>query len=375
MALAAKVKALQAQGVDVLNFTAGEPDAVVADHIRAAAAQAVAQNDSYYTATSGLVELKQAIVAKLERENNIQVSAEQVVVTNGAKEALYLAFQVLLNPGDEVIVPAPYWVSYGEQIRLAGGVPVVVETQAPFHITAELLRPHIGSKTKVVLLNSPSNPTGAVVERAEQERIAALATEHGATIISDEVYEHFVYDGRAHYSLGSHPTFADGVLTINSVSKTYAMTGWRVGYAAGPQEVISAMARLKSHLSSNDTNIAQRAAVAALEGGQEGVAAMVQEFARRRDALVSGVNRVAGCTLAVPEGAFYGFIECKGLMESIGVTNSVELCERLVDEARVAVVPGTAFGEQYGSYIRWSFAAPIEQIEEGVRRLKEFAEQ
>lgn len=389
LAVKARAEQLRASGVDVLNFTAGEPDTVPAQHILEAAQRAIRDGKHYYTPSAGMTALRAAVAEKFTTVNHIPTTPDQVVVTNGGKEGLYMIFQTILGVSgsgntfgggvtkgmDEVIIASPTWVSFAEQIRLAGGEPVSVRTDEQFHLTAELIAPHITPRTAAIVLNSPANPTGAVLTREEVEAIAVLAQQHDLWVIADEVYEHFLYDNRTHTSAASLPGMAERTLTVNACSKTYSMTGWRVGYVTGPTPVIAAMSRLKDHLSSNVNSIAQYAALAALTGPQEQVEQMRRTFEQRRAVLVSGINAIPGINLAAPEGAFYGFINAQGMIQrvnstgSASINNSTALCEWLLEHARVAVVPGEAFGPEWATYLRWSFAADLQTIEEGIRRV------
>ncbi len=374
LSISAKAKSMQANGVDVLNFSAGEPDFEVRQHIREAARTAIDENFSYYTPSGGIDELKEAVISKLARENNIESTPKNVIITNGGKEALFMLFQTLLNEGDEVVVPTPYWVSYYEQISYAGGRAVFLSTDEAFHFTLADLAATITDKTKAILLNSPSNPAGAVVPQELIKQIAELVQDRDLWVITDEVYEHFLYDGHEQLSIASLPGMAERTVVINAISKTYCMTGWRVGYAVGPEGLISGMTKLKSHLSSNTSSIAQKAAVAALAGPQDFVAQMRQAFNTRRLALWEGFNAIDGCSLKKPEGAFYGFLNFAGVMERRGLKNSFELCEALLEQQQVALVPGEAFGTDYTTYARFSFATATEYIQRGLERLVKFAE-
>ncbi len=374
LVMSAKAKDMKAAGEDVLNFSAGEPDFDVAPHIQEAATQAIKDNFSYYTASAGMPELKQAIVEKMDRENNISCTQKNVIVTNGGKEGLFLLLQAIIEDGDEVIVPTPYWVSYDEQIRYAGGVFVPMQTDSAFHFTVEDIEKVITSKTKAIILNSPSNPTGAVIPTEELEKLAELVKQRDLWVISDEVYEHFLYDGRTHTSIASFPDMFDQAVVVNAASKTYCMTGWRIGYLVGPEDIIAPMARLKSHLSSNANSIAQKAALAALNGPQDMVEEMRYTFDERRLALWKGINEIDGCALEKPEGAFYGFIDATGAMGKTGIKSSMEFCETLLEKEKMAVVPGEAFGEQYKNYIRFSFASATEDIQRGIERLARFVQ-
>lgn len=378
LAIDAQAKKMKAAGEDVLLFTVGEPDLLPPAHVTAAAIEAFNAHDAsfwHYTSSSGNAELKAVIVEKFARENKIHYNPDQVIVTNGAKEALFLAFQALLNDGDEVIIPTPCWVSTKQQVWAAGGVPVMLPTDETFHFTAKDIAAALTPKTKIIALNSPCNPTGAVIAPTELATIAQLAVQHNLMIISDEVYEHFIYGDHKHVSPASLniPEISNHVITINSGSKTYAITGLRVGYAAGPSVVIAAMTRLKSHVSSNTSNIAQRALLAALRGPQDFVQQMRQIFFKRCELLYVGINKIRGCVLAKPEGAFYGFINVAGLMREKGITSSADFCARLLNEQKVALTPGQPFGEAYDTYVRFSFAAATDDIKQALERIAEFA--
>ncbi len=373
LAVKARAEQLCATGIDVLNFTAGEPDTAPAPHILEAAQRAIVERKHYYTPSAGIGELRQAISDTFTAVNHIPTTPDRVIVTNGGKEALYLIFQTLLSDGDEVIIASPTWVSFAEQIRLAGGVAVSAASDEQFHLVAESIALHVTKRTVAVILNSPANPTGAVLSQQEIEAVAALAQQHNMWVISDEVYEHFLYDGRTHTSIASLPDMAERTITVNACSKTHSMTGWRVGYATGPAAVIAAMSKLKDHQSSNVNAVAQYAALAALTGLQEHVEQMRRTFEQRRDVLVKGSNAIPGLHLSAPEGAFYGFINAQEMMVSHNISSSIALCDWLLDTARVAVVPGEAFGAEWTTYIRWSFAADQRTIEEGMRRIAAIA--
>lgn len=372
LAISAKAKALIAEGKDVLNFSAGEPDFAPAGHILEAAQQAVAVNDSYYSPTAGLSELRAAIAETTSEKHQQAFSADDVVVTNGGKEALFLLFQAILNEGDEVIVPTPFWVSYADQIRYAGGKPVFVNSDEAFHVWPEDIDEALSKKTKAIIVNSPSNPTGALMPEKTLAYIAKVAKEKDLVIVSDDVYEEFAYEQARPHILQFEDMKPLTVL-INSVSKTYCMTGWRVGFAIGHHAIIEGMVKLKSHLSSNVNNIAQRAALAALAGPQDAVAQMRAEFQERRDLLWEGVNAIEGLSLAKPEGAFYGFINFASVMKARKIKNSFKLCEQLLVEQLVALVPGEAFGEHYSTYARFSFASSKSDIKKALVRLEQFS--
>jgi aspartate aminotransferase len=375
LAVDAKAKALQTAGESVVNFGAGEPDFPTPAHIVEAAAAACRDPRNHrYSPTPGLVELREAVAAKTAADSGYVVSPSQVVVTNGGKQAVYEAFAALLDPGDEVIVPAPYWVTYPEAIALAGGVPVAVATTGAdgFRVTVEQLEAARTDRTKILLFVSPSNPTGAVYARDEMEAIGRWADEHGLWIVTDEIYQHLVYgDARFHSMPVVVPSLAERTVIVHGVAKTYAMTGWRVGWLIGPPDVAKAVGNLQSHLTSNVANVSQRAALAALTGDQSSVATMRAAFDRRRRRIVDLLRAVPGVTVAEPEGAFYAFPSFERVLgRSIrGRTPSstLELAELVLDEARVAFVPGEAFGAP--GYGRLAYALGDEALEDGVTRI------
>ena len=376
LALTAKAKQLKAKGVDVITLAAGEPDFDTPEHIKEAALKALREGRTKYTPSAGIPELREAVAEKLERENGLKYDPSEIVITCGAKGALYLALQAVCNPGDEVIVPAPFWVTYPEQVKLAGAEPVVLETsmEAGFKVDPDDLRRLISVRTKALILNSPNNPSGAVYSREELAEIAEVALEAGLWVISDEVYEKMVYDGREHVSIASlSEEVKRHTIVINALSKTYSMTGWRVGYAAGPQRVISAMVRMQSHSVSHPASFAQYAAVAALRGDQSCVRRMVEAFGRRRELILKLASEIPQLEFRPPEGAFYLFPRVNGVWsgrwKGAIVSNSFTLCQYLLEEARVAVVPGSPFGAD--KHIRISYAASERDIEEGMRRIGE----
>lgn len=378
LAMDAKAKALRRQGIDVIGFSVGEPDFDTPAHIREATVAALEQGHTRYTPAGGIPELKEAIQEKLARVNGMQFGLDQIVVSVGAKHALYNAFQVLLDPGDEVVIPAPFWVSYADQVRLAGGTPVIVPTaeETGFKLTAEQLRAHLTPRTRALVLNSPSNPTGAVYSRDELAALAEVVLSHPeCLIVADEIYEPFVYDGHQHVSIGSlSPEVLARTLVVNGVSKMYAMTGFRIGYAAGPKELVQAMTDLQSQSTSNPTSISQWAAVAALRGSQEPVQQMVAAFRERRELMLQGLRALPGVTCREPEGAFYLFPRVDAVFGrrhgDTVIQNSGDLAMALLNEARVAVVPGAAFGAE--GYLRLSYAASTSQIQAGLQRLAAF---
>lgn len=376
LAVDAKAKALKAAGRPVIGFGAGEPDFPTPHYIVEAAVEACRDTRNHrYTPAGGLPELKQAIAAKTARDTGFEVTADQVLVTNGGKQAIYEAFATMLDPGDEVIVPAPYWTTYPESIRLAGGVPVEVladETQG-YKVTAEQLEAARTEDTKVLLFNSPSNPTGAVYDRAEVEAIGRWALEHDLWVITDEIYEHLVYDGLETASLPVVvPELAERCVVVNGVAKTYAMTGWRVGWMIGPQDLVRAATNLQSHATSNVSNVAQRAALAAVSGDLSAVHEMRTAFDRRRRTIVAMLNEIEGVVCPEPKGAFYAYPSVKGLLgrtvDGVTPTTSAELAGLILDQAEVAAVPGEAFGSP--GYLRFSYALGDDDLVEGISRLQ-----
>jgi aspartate/methionine/tyrosine aminotransferase len=376
LAVDAKAKAMKADGLAVIGFGAGEPDFPTPDYIVDAAAQACRQPKYHrYTPAAGLPELRQAIAAKTLRDSGVHVEASQVLVTNGGKQAVYFAFNTLLDDGDEVILPAPYWTTYPEAIRLAGGVPVEVvadETQ-DYLVTVEQLEAARTERTKVLLFCSPSNPTGSVYPADQVAAIGQWALEHGIWVITDEIYEHLVYGGAVATSiLAAVPELADQTVVVNGVAKTYAMTGWRVGWLIGPADVVKAATNLQSHAASNVSNVAQVAALAAVSGGLDAVAAMRTAFDRRRQTMVRMLNDIPGVVCPEPKGAFYAYPSVKGLLgkEIRGrrPESSAALAELILEEAEVAVVPGEAFGTP--GYLRLSYALGDDDLIEGVSRLQ-----
>ncbi len=376
LAVDAKAKALKAAGRPVIGFGAGEPDFPTPDYIVEAAVDACRDPRNHrYTPAGGLPELKKAIAEKTARDSGLQVEPTQVLVTNGGKQAIYAAFAAMLDPGDEVIVPAPYWTTYPEAIRLAGGVPVEVladETQ-DYKVTVEQLEAARSEKTKVLLFVSPSNPTGSVYTSDEIRAIGEWVDANGLWVLTDEIYEHLVYDGA---DTGSMPVLCpwlqDNCVVVNGVAKTYAMTGWRVGWAIGPKDMIKAATNLQSHATSNVANVSQRAAIAAVSGDLAAVDEMKRAFDRRRKTIVSMLNEIDGVVCPEPKGAFYVYPSVNGLLgrEVDGVTpqTSAELAEMVLDKAEVAVVPGEAFGSP--GYLRLSYALGDDDLVEGITRLQ-----
>ncbi len=375
LSIAATAKAMAAQGIDVIDFAAGEPDFDTPDPVKAAAEAAIRTGFTKYTASSGIDELKQAIVKKLEADHGLRYEKSQVLVSCGAKHTLYNLAEALFESGDEVLIPAPFWVSYQDQVLLNDATPVLVHTREAdgYAVTADMLKAHLTPRTKAVIVNSPCNPTGAMYDRASLEGIARIALAHDLAIISDEIYEQITYDGVRHVSIASlGPEVAARTVIVNGVSKAYAMTGWRIGYAAGPQDVITAMANIQSQSTSNPCSISQKAAVAALNGGDAFPRQMVQEFDRRRRVMVERLNKIRGVTCRMPTGAFYAFPNIAGLFGRKHATGAIasasDLATYLLQEAKVTVVPGEPFGS--ASHIRLSYATSLEAITRGLDRIE-----
>jgi aspartate/methionine/tyrosine aminotransferase len=377
LAVDAKAKALKAQGEDVIGFGAGEPDFPTPAHIVEAAAAACREpRNHHYTPAAGLPELRDAIATKTARDSQFDVTAAQVLVTNGGKQAVEEAFASLLDPGDEVLLPAPYWTTYPEVVRLAGGVPVEVQTtpESGYKVTVEQLERALTPRTKVLLFVSPSNPTGAVYGEDEMRALATWADERGLWVVTDEIYEHLVYGSARFHSMPVLvPELAERCIIVNGVAKTYAMTGWRVGWLIGPLDVVKAAANLQSHSTSNVCNVAQRAALAALSGGLEDVKEMRSVYDRRRRAIVAALSDLPGVLCPEPEGAFYAFPSFAGVLgrpfAGLGKapTTTLELAELVLEEAKVAFVPGEAFGAPGCG--RFSYALADDDLAEGMARL------
>lgn len=372
----AKAKTLIAEGKHVISFAAGEPDFPTADHIVEAAVKA-ARDPKYhrYSATAGLIPLREAIVKKTSRDSGLDVGIDQVVVTNGGKQAVYEAFQAVLDPGDEVIMPTPYWTTYPEVIKLTGAVPVEVFAGADqnYLVTVEQLEAAKTEKTKVLLFVSPSNPTGSVYSEEQTRAIGQWALENDLWVLTDEIYQNITYDGVRALSIAEAvPELADRTVIMNGVAKTYAMTGWRLGWMVAPTPVVKAVTTLQSHLTSNINNIAQMAAVEALEGTQEPVHQMQAAFARRRELIISELRKIPGFQVPTPQGAFYAYPDVSGLLnrdyDGKRIETSLELADYILDKAEVALVPGEAFGPS--GYLRLSYALGDDDILEGIQRLQ-----
>jgi len=376
LAINAKAKAMKAAGVDVVNFGVGEPDFDTPENIKEAAIKAIRDGFTKYTLVGGIDPLKDAIVEKFRKDNGLEYSREEVIVSCGAKHSLYNIAQALYGSGDEVIIPAPYWVSYPDQVLLNDAAPVFVKTyeKDKFMLKAVALKSHITKKTKAIILNSPSNPTGLTYDRKTLEDIASIALEHNLYVISDEIYEKITYDGFVHASIASLGNeIKNRTLIVNGLSKAYAMTGWRIGYTAGSKDIIKAMTNIQSQSTSNPTSIAQKAAVEALTGPQDFIKIMLAEFDKRRKYLVSELNAISGISCLTPTGAFYAFPNTSKLYgkqaDGEKISSSSRLALYLLEKANVAVVPGDAFGDD--NYIRLSYATSMENIKKGVKRIKD----
>jgi aspartate aminotransferase len=371
MKVAAEAERLRAEGVDVVDFGAGEPDFPTPDNIKQAAIRALSENFTKYTAVSGTAELKNAVCDYHRSQFGTDYKPSECLITVGGKHIIFNVMQALINPGDEVVIPVPFWVTYKDVVNYAGGKCVFVETDEDrgFAVTASLLEPHLGPGTKMVIINSPSNPSGGVVSREEFERIYRLTKARGIYLMTDECYCRFLYDSEP-YSIASLPGARETVLVVGSLSKTYAMTGWRVGFGLMPAPIITAMTKLQSHSTSNPTSIAQKAAVEALRGPQESVGIMLAEYRRRRDFVVERLRAIPGVRIAEPRGAFYAYPNLEAAMARKGIPNSLALCDRLLAEAQVAVVPGEAFGSS--THFRLSYATSMKELERGLDRIHQF---
>jgi aspartate aminotransferase len=375
LAIDAKAKTLKQQGIAVINFGAGEPDFDTPKNIKDAAIDAINSGFTKYCPVAGTLEIKNAIINKLKRDNNLTYAPEEIIVSCGAKHSLYNIFQATIDDGDEVIIPAPYWVSYPDMVILAGGKPVIIKTsdKTNFKITPENVEKVITSKTKAIIINSPSNPTGCTYSARELKTIAQICGKNNIFIISDEIYEKLVYDNFKFTSIAETTSETkDITIVVNGVSKAYAMTGWRIGYAVGPKNIISAMSKIQSQSTSNATSISIKAAVEALNGTQEYVESMKKEFKKRRDYIVERLNEINDISCAKPEGAFYVFPNISTLLGKTfngkTINTDIEFADYLLDVAKIAVVPGSAFGAE--GYIRLSYATSIENIREGIDRLE-----
>ncbi len=375
LAITVKANALQAEGRDIIGFGAGEPDFDTPIHIKRAAIKAIEDGFTKYTPVDGIIELKDAIISKLRVDNQLKYYRSEVVVSCGAKHTLYNLCQVLFEEGDEVIIPSPYWVSYLDMVVLSGAKPVILKTTElqGFKLQPQQLEAAITKNTRAVIINSPSNPAGVVYTASELEALAEVILRKGILVISDDVYEKIIYDNNLFKNIASlSEELKKMTVVVNGVSKAYSMTGWRIGYAAGPEEIITAVTKLQSQNTSNPTSIAQKAAVEALNGPQNNVTEMVEEFRKRRDAIVEKLNDIPGITCMLPQGAFYVFPDVSALFgrsyQAIVISNSSDFTAFLLDEANVAVVPGVDFGHDH--HIRLSYATSLKNIEEGLKRVR-----
>tara|TARA_B100001123_G_C15307852_1_gene1023309 strand:- start:21 stop:1211 length:1191 start_codon:yes stop_codon:yes gene_type:complete len=376
LAITAKAKELKSQGIDVIGFGAGEPDFDTPSNIKEQAKSAIDAGFTKYTAAGGIVELKDAIIGRIKSDYALEYERSEILVGSGAKHVLYNLFQVLIDSGDEVLIPSPYWVSYPEQVRIAGGKPVIVPglQENKFKITKNEIEASITNKTKAIVLNYPSNPTGTTYNKDELESFAEIAIKNDLIVISDEIYDKIIYKDEKHISF---PQLGEDVkertILVNGVSKSYSMTGWRIGYAAGNSSVISAMNNLSGQSTSNPTSISQKAAIEAFSGPQEPIKEMLKEFKDRRDFITSALNEINGVDCVLPEGAFYVFPDISNFFgkEHNGktITNSMEISAYLLDVAKVAVVPGVEFGSD--NHVRISYATSMSDIQEGMKRIKE----
>ncbi len=370
LSITAKAKEMKKQGLDVVSFGAGEPDFDTMFHIKEAAKKAIDDGFTKYTATSGIIELKEAICAKLRRDNWLDYEPKNIIVSTGAKQSLFNIIMVTVDPGDEVIIPIPYWVSYEEMVKIADGKCVFLKTNN-FKINPQDLEKVITPKTKMFIFNSPSNPTGVVYDEKELKQIASICLKHNIYILSDEIYEKLIY-GKKHISIASvNEKIKKLSIVINGVSKSYAMTGWRIGYAAAEEEIVKAATRLQDHSTSSPSSISQKAALAAVNGPEDHVEKMVYEFKKRRDFMVDRLNRIDGIVAPRPDGAFYVFANVSKFY-SDQIKGSMIFCQRLLEDAYVAVIPGVAFGDD--RYIRLSFATGMDHIKRGLDRLDKFCE-
>lgn len=377
LAITATANKMKAEGIDVVGFGAGEPDFNTPENIQEAAIKAIKEGKTRYTTASGIVELKEAISNKFEKDNDLKYNTNQIVVSTGAKQCLANAFQAILNPGDEVLIPVPYWVSYPELVKLADGVPVFVETKEEegFRYTLDQLEKAVTKNTKAILVNSPNNPTGTVYPESELKMIAEFAKKHDLVIISDEIYEKLIYGSDKHVSIASLSKDAyDRTIVINGVSKSFAMTGWRIGYAAGPADIIKLMSSIQSHTTSNPNSIAQYASVEALNGDMEPINRMIAEFGKRRDYMVERISTINGVSCMKPQGAFYVMVNISSAFgkKSNGeeIKDSLVFARLLLEKEKVAVIPGAAFG--IDSYMRLSYATSMESIKKGLDRIENF---
>ena len=379
LAITAKITAMQAEGIDVIKFAAGEPDFDTPDYIKEAAITAINEGFTKYTSASGIPELKEAVVEKFKKDNDLIYKPSQVIVSCGAKHTIYNILQSICNPGDEVIFAAPYWVSYIEMVKLADATPIIIETTAPqnFSMTPEQIESVVSEKTKAIIISSPSNPTGTVYHPDTLKQIAEIAVKGEFYVISDEIYESLLYDGLTHQGVASFgKDIQDITFVVNGVSKAYSMTGWRIGYTAGPEKAIQGMSRIQSHSTSNPTSISQKAALTALSGSQEAVETMQQAFEERRNVIVQRFDELEGVTYIKPQGAFYIFPDFSAhygrTINGRTINGSMDMAAYLLEDAKVGVIPGNGFGAD--KHLRLSFAISLEEINRGLDRIKKALE-
>lgn len=377
LAISAKAKKMKAEGIDVIGFGVGEPDFNTPVNIQDSAIDAIKNGQTKYTAASGIIELKKAVTEKFKRDNNLTYKPSQIIISTGAKQCLSNTFQAILNPGDEVLIGAPYWVSYPELVQLSDGVPVFVDTEESnsFKLTVPALNKALTNKTKAIVLNSPNNPTGTTYTRKELMDIAEFAKKNDIIIVSDEIYEKLLYGEEGHISIASLSEDAyNRTIVINGVSKAYAMTGWRIGYAAASEEIIGLMSNIQSHTTSNPCSISQYASLEALRGDQSDVEKMKVEFKKRRDYMVDRINSIDNISCVKPEGAFYVMMNISKLLnkkfDGVKIENSLQFSDMLLEKEKVAVVPGIAFGVD--NYVRLSYATSIGNIQKGLDRIESF---
>ncbi len=371
MKVAADAEKLRSEGVDVVDFGAGEPDFPTPDNIKQAAIRALEQNFTKYTAAGGIAELKKAVCERHTADFGTAYKPSECLITVGGKHAIFNLMQALVNPGDEVVIPVPYWVTYKDVVNYAGGKCVFVESDEDqgFTVTAAMIEQHLTPRTRMVIINSPSNPSGAVMDRGEFEKIFHITSKRGIYLMTDECYCKFLYDSEP-FSIASLPGAKETVLVAGSLSKTYAMTGWRIGFGLVPAPIVGAMTKLQSHSTSNPTSIAQKAAVEALRGPQESVGLMLAEYKQRRNFVIKTLRAIPGVTCAEPRGAFYAYPNLGVVLGKNGIDNTLQLSERLLNEAHVAVVPGEAFGTD--RHVRISYATSMHELERGLARIHEF---
>lgn len=377
LAITAQALKMKREGKKVISFAAGEPDFNTPENIKEEAISAIKQGFTHYTDNSGIIELKEAVIGKLKKDNKVEYKPAEIIISNGAKQCLFNAILTVCNPEDEVLLPTPYWVSYTEQIKFAQAVPIFINTyqEDAFKLSAAQVEEKISSKTKLLILNSPNNPTGAVYEMEELKKIAQLLVKYNIYCICDEIYEKLIYDEAEHFTMASLSNEVKAkTIIINGVSKSYAMTGWRIGYAAGPEDIISGMGKIQGHSTSNPNSIAQKASVEALNGRQETIEEMRREFDERRKYMVEKLNQIKGISCLKPSGAFYAFPNVSKILEKgvkyngKRIINSFDLADFILKEAEVALIPGSAFEAE--GYLRLSYATSMEDVKEGLDRIE-----